>query len=102
MNSYDSNGNRIIIAKPGMFVGRIESFDQGAIEPSSYLLKWMHDNCISSLNVSLEPYSEGRFQKGVVGSPVYAYSADVVVKGQKYAIRQMEIPSDPMHGSIKP
>jgi|SRR5574344_1707274 hypothetical protein len=102
MDSYESNGQHIIIAKPGMFVGKIESFDQGAIEPAAYLLKWMRDNCISSLNVSLEPYGNGCFQKGVIGSPICAYSADVVVKGQKYVIRQMEIPPDPMQGTIKP
>lgn len=83
MNSYDSNGNRIIIAKPGMFVGRIESFDQSAIEPAAHLLKWMQDNCISSLNLSLESYDHGRFQKGIVSSPTYAYSVNVVVNGQK-------------------
>jgi len=66
MQEYESNGQRIIIAEPGAFRGKIDSFDAGAIGPSAYLLGWMQENDIQSLQISIEPHGNEGYPRGII------------------------------------
>ena len=57
---------KIILAKPGMFVGEIQSSHGELIEPVSYVLRIMEKLNLNQIRISLESYEPGGFQPGTV------------------------------------